>query len=978
MTRRPAGRPARPAHPAPPASHLRALPRWRALAGAGSTGLLAALAAMSLWQLYPGEWPAPLRWGLGALLGVAGGVWLSLRLHRSRAAAALPAERPAVASETAPLSPPRDALAAGLLAMTADAVLTLDEHGRLLGLVEQDGRQRLAALAALSGQPLWALPGARLPPPDLPALQRAIKEGRPWRDLDWHWQSPDGQAWHFALSGLPRRSAGGRLLGFGAVLRDLRGEQRFQALFAELPQALLLHRGPRLLDANLAALQLLGAADRQALLARDLLESFAPGDSRARAARQFEAARRQPAGASPLVGSFLLGTAQSIQVRSQVLGGGSGGEAPATLSLLLPEHTPAPAATSGRADALMSHLVDISPDAISLTELGSSRYVMVNASFERLMGYRASDVIGRTALEVGIWTHPAQRGELLEVLRQRAAVQDMPVTLTARNGRRLDVLLSAARFHEDQVDYMVVTLRDVTQAEQTRLEYQAILDNALIGIAFVRDEHFVMANPRFEAMLGWPPGALVGQHAAVIWPTRAEHLEAQRRFDPRLTAGESIELEHLLKRRDGSVFLCRLMAKAINPHKPGPRGNLWLAEDVTERRQVEQQLAKARDEAQAANRAKSDFLANLSHEIRTPLNALLGLARLARQPEVGERRRQDYIEQISESAETLSAIISDILDLSKIEAGKMHLEHLPFSLQALLDSLYQAYGALADNKGLTMRLACDADVPAIVIGDSVRLRQILSNYLTNALKFTQAGRIELAVRRIGGNALRFEVRDTGSGIAPDAQARLFTPFTQVDNSVNRRFGGTGLGLSICRQLAHLMEGEVGMLSEPGRGSVFWAELPLPGGSSEDLEASTGSGGMDPVNGARVLMVEDNPVNMMISVALLEQWGALVTQAHDGAQAIEAVEQAFALGRPYDVVLMDVQMPGISGHEATQVLRRRHSREQLPIIALTAAALVSERNQALAEGMNDFLTKPIDAQRLRASLVRALRALHGET
>ncbi|HSI51953.1 MAG TPA: PAS domain S-box protein [Ideonella sp.] len=970
----------RPARLTPPAaSHLRAISRWRALAGAGTSGLLLALAAMSLWQLYPGEWPAPLRWGLGALIGVAGGVWLSVRLQRSRAVAqpeVLPVAAPAAAA-----SPVRDPLAAGLLAMTADAVLTLDDQGRLLGLVEQDGRQRLAALGALTGQPLWALPGARLSPRDLPALQRALKEGRPWRDLDWHWQAPDGHAWHFALSGLPRHGSGGRLLGFGAVLRDLRGEQRFQALFAELPQPLLLHRGARLLDANPAALQLLGVAQREALLARDLLESFAPGDSRAQVARQFEAARRQPAGASPLIGRFLLdaagGVPQPVQVRSQVLDGGGAGEAPATLSLLLPEDI-ASHGSSGRTHALMSHLVDTSPDAITLTELASSRYVMVNASFERLTGYRAADVVGRSALEVGIWALPSQRGELLEALRRQPTVLDMPVALKARNGRRLEVLLSAARFSVEQVDYLVVTLRDVTQVEQTRLEYQAILDNALIGIAFARDEHFVMANPRFEAMLGWPPGTLVGQHAAVIWPTRADHLEAQRRFDPRLTAGEPIELEHLLKRRDGSVFLCRLMAKAINPHKPGPRGNLWLAEDVTERRQVEQQLAKARDEAQAANRAKSDFLANLSHEIRTPLNALLGLARLARQPEVGERRRQDYIEQISESAETLSAIISDILDLSKIEAGKMHLEHMPFSLQALLDSLYQAYGALADTKGLAMRLACDADVPAIVIGDSVRLRQILSNYLTNALKFTQAGEVVLAVQRIGGNALRFEVRDTGSGIAPASQAQLFTPFTQVDNSVNRRFGGTGLGLSICRQLAHLMEGEVGMLSEPGRGSVFWAELPLPSGSSEDLEASTGSGGMDPVNGARVLMVEDNPVNMMISVALLEQWGALVTQAHDGAQAIEAVEQAFALGRPYDVVLMDVQMPGISGHEATQVLRRRHSREQLPIIALTAAALVSERNQALAEGMNDFLTKPIDAQRLRASLVRALRALHGDS
>ena len=393
---------------------------------------------------------------------------------------------------------------------------------------------------------------------------------------------------------------------------------------------------------------------------------------------------------------------------------------------------------------------------------------------------------------------------------------------------------------------------------------------------------------------------------------------------------------------------------------------------MTEKRQFEQALAKARDDAEAASRAKSAFLANTSHEIRTPLNALLGLARLARQPGVDESRRRQYIEQISDSAETLSGILSDILDLSKIEAGKMHIDQVPFDLHGLLRRMHQAYGTLADTKGLEMTVDLEDDLPPVVIGDPVRVRQILSNYLNNALKFTESGGIRLSVLWSRAHSLRFEVTDTGPGIDEAQQALLFRPFSQVDVSRTRRVGGTGLGLSICRQLAQQMGGEVGVVSLAGQGSCFWAELPLPAGDNEALDSGSSGFGADPISGSRVLMVEDNAVNMMIAVALLEQWGVEVSQAGDGPEAIEAVDNAQARGRPFDMVLMDVQMPGMSGHEATRELRQRHPANRLPVIALTAAALVSERDQALAAGMNDFLTKPIDAARLRNTLVRALR------
>jgi len=382
-------------------------------------------------------------------------------------------------------------------------------------------------------------------------------------------------------------------------------------------------------------------------------------------------------------------------------------------------------------------------------------------------------------------------------------------------------------------------------------------------------------------------------------------------------------------------------------------------------------VSRARDEAEAASRAKSAFLANTSHEIRTPLNGLLGLARLARRPELDEARRRQYLEQIAESAETLSAIISDVLDLSKIEAGRLDIEHVAFDLHALLESLRRVHDTLADARGLGFALHVDAGVPQWVWGDPVRVRQVLVNYLSNALKFTERGEVSLHAGVAAGGALRFEVRDSGPGIAPEVRARLFQPFMQADQSTTRRFGGSGLGLSICHELAALMGGAVGVDSAPGQGSCFWAELPLRAAEAPQRDSGFGALEASPLAGARVLMVEDNPVNMTIAVAMLEQWGVQVEQAGDGRQALAAVERAERDGPPLDAVLMDVQMPVMSGYEATRALRARPGGARLPIIALTAAALSSERDEALASGMDGFLTKPIDMGKLHDALTAAL-------
>lgn len=622
---------------------------------------------------------------------------------------------------------------------------------------------------------------------------------------------------------------------------------------------------------------------------------------------------------------------------------------------------------------MLLRLFEAAPDALSMTEIPSGRVVLCNEAFLRLTGFSREEVMSTTTLAMGVWHVPNDRAELLRRLRVEGIVKDHPATLHARDGRLSSVMLSASCFQADGRTYMVTHVRDITATERERLINRAIPENASIGIAYTRDRTFQAANPCFEAMFGWEPGGLVGQPGSVVWPGEAAYRAFGEFAGARLSRFEPVDQEFLMRRRDGGVFPARVCAKAIDPSHPTQGGTIWIVEDVTERRRVELALARAKEQAEAANRAKSAFLANTSHEIRTPLNAVVGLARLALEPGVTPERQRDYLHHIATAADNLSAIISDILDLSKIEAGKLTVEQVPFDLFALLSALYDSHRPLAAAKGLSLRGAWPHDTgPSCrVIGDPTRLKQVLSNYLSNALKFTPRGEVVLMAEPLGAARWRLGVRDTGIGMDELTQVHVFDAFFQADTSTTRRYGGTGLGLAICGELAALMGGSVGVQSAPGQGSWFWLELDLPAAVPTQDGAShpaTPDGHASPggLAGTRVLLVEDNAVNVLVAQAMLESWGVNVTVAQDGRQALAAVDAA---AQPFHAVLMDVQMPGMDGHEATQALRARYGTHELPVIALTADVLTSERDHALAIGMNDFVAKPIDAQRLRDVLLR---------
>jgi PAS domain S-box-containing protein len=474
-------------------------------------------------------------------------------------------------------------------------------------------------------------------------------------------------------------------------------------------------------------------------------------------------------------------------------------------------------------------------------------------------------------------------------------------------------------------------------------------------------------NPGAERIYGYRADDVIGRHASSLFIP--EHLLAQE--NAFLIAagqdGETNTYETERVRGDGSAVPVSVTMSPIRGDN-GIHGVATIAQDITERRRTETELREARESAVESSRLKSEFLATMSHEIRTPMNGVVGLTALLLETELDETQRH-YAEGVKGAAEALLNLINDILDFSKLEAGKVDLELMEFDPRQLVEEVAALLAEPAQSKGLELIAYCSPDVPARLLGDPGRLRQILLNLANNAVKFTAAGEIAIRVSISGEDAtgmVRFEVRDTGIGIDAADHSRLFESFSQADASTTRRYGGTGLGLAICQRLTEAMRGQIGLVSAPGQGSTFWFTVPLPAATPDDEAVETPT----LLTGLRVLVVDDNATNRLVLESQLASWG-MITDSVDGAErAVTRLREEMAAERPYDIAVLDMCMPGTNGLELAHEISTDQELGSVRLVMLTSSMQVTSA-ELRAAGIGQWLTKPVRSSDFYDRLMRIM-------
>jgi PAS domain S-box-containing protein len=628
----------------------------------------------------------------------------------------------------------------------------------------------------------------------------------------------------------------------------------------------------------------------------------------------------------------------------------------------------------GRADAyrlfvqegpLNAGLVDLNARFIA-----ASRPLLANARLA------PEQVIGLTIFEL----FPSSEAGLEEIAHQLAAGRESHTTVRQAylpDGRVRWISCSGSYWHDDAgaVGGFLVVNQDVTaeyEADSRRREVEALLEAVVDNIPatlVVQDSEtaqYLLVNARASAATGLSPKAMIGRTPEELFTDGRASVVREGIQNVKAAGGFQV-VEQTVEGGPVPGLVLRFKRLIFEDVIGRPR-MLSIGEDITALRKATRALEVAAAEAEAANATKSSFLANVSHEIRTPLNGVLGMAQAMAHDPLSEQQRE-RLEIIRRSGQCLLTLLNDLLDLSKIEAGKLEIETIEFDAVDVLRSASSVFGPLAEQKGLQFDLLAD-DALGVCRGDPTRLRQVISNLMSNALKFTERGGIELSACRLG-EEVQISVHDTGLGMTPETIAKLFGKFAQAEASTARQFGGTGLGLSISRNLVELMGGRISVESALERGSRFTISLPLPRvGDIADLSSKAGHPGAAPTE-IKVLAAEDNQVNRLVLKTLLEQAGIMATIVDNGAEAVDA------WGREaWDVILMDVQMPVLDGPSATAAIRRREAaegRRRTPIIALTANAMSHHAAEYLGCGMDALVPKPIQVEALFAALETVLSA-----
>jgi PAS domain S-box-containing protein len=619
------------------------------------------------------------------------------------------------------------------------------------------------------------------------------------------------------------------------------------------------------------------------------------------------------------------------------------------------------------------------------------RFRYVNRIAEKIMGIGPEACIGRSAFD---WVHPEDREKTRRSLEEwiraglrRATIENRLVN--ARTGQAFQMLWTLS-FHYDEGGTLIRINSIGRNITERKLAEEALRKSESFNRSIIQSSRDCIKVLDFEgrirfmnrggqALLGIDNLSLyLNQGYADLWD-EAQRPQVLRALE-RARGGETVSFQGGLPTLNGEPKWWDMVVSPIQDAEGRMEGILVVSRDITEWKRTEIALERAKESAEAASRAKSQFLAVMSHEIRTPMNAIMGMTDLTLETDLTDRQRE-YLEMVRSSSEHLLALINDILDLSRIEAGKVEIVHRPFRLRESMAEIVRTFSIRARDRGLDLVYHVDEDVPDDLAGDVGRLRQVVYNLVANGIKFTPRGEVLVHIALMdavpGTATLCIQVADTGIGVPAEKQAEIFDPFIQADASISRPYEGAGLGLPISRSLARMMGGNLRLESEPGGGSTFGATLPFDRPAADGVDnrvagrpAAPPTGTPAVPTGLNILVAEDNPFNQKLVSILLEKKGHTATSARSGREALAALETG-----TFDLVLMDIQMPDMDGLEATAAIRRSEAEaatgRRLPIIALTAHAMAGDRDRFLAAGMDGYVPKPITAENLDRAMAQAV-------